>query len=131
MVPLGAIVEDNVTGARGVAVSRFSIMNGCVRIGVQPEAIGGTLPKYFTIDEQRAVVVGDIVCTPRPPASDIPAFGTRLKSKLAPVEGTLVAHTVTIGGEVHAVLARDNPSDRKTAEITQLLSSLEPVEIRT
>jgi hypothetical protein len=37
MVNLGDLVEDKISGFKGIAVARHSYLNGCDRITVQPE----------------------------------------------------------------------------------------------
>lgn len=58
MINLGDKVKDVVSGFVGIAVSRHSYLNGCARIGVQPEVDkDGKLPEYETFDEPQLQVI--------------------------------------------------------------------------
>jgi hypothetical protein len=52
-VKLGTIVTDRITGFQGIAVCRIEYLNGCVRYGVQPAAIGNKIEEPTYIDEQQ------------------------------------------------------------------------------
>jgi len=58
-IVLGNKVKDRVTGFTGIAVARYSYINGCDRICVQP-ATGknGELPDSVTFDEPDLEVIG-------------------------------------------------------------------------
>lgn len=58
-IVLGNKVKDRVTGFTGIAVARYSYINGCDRICVQP-ATGkdGKLPDSVTFDEPDLEVIG-------------------------------------------------------------------------
>lgn len=61
MVQLGSKVRDSLTGFSGTAVSRTEFLYGCVRVGVEPDALhdGKPIdPHWF--DEQRLVLVEEL-----------------------------------------------------------------------
>jgi len=56
---LGNLVEDKVTGLRGIAVSKIKYLNGCVQIGVKPRADkANKAPDTEYIDIEQVKVVG-------------------------------------------------------------------------
>jgi len=58
MVSLGDLVRDNVSGFKGIAVSRHIYLNGCNRISVQPLVDKkGIHPESITFDEPQLVVL--------------------------------------------------------------------------
>jgi len=62
---LGKLVEDKVSGFRGIAVSRTTYLQGCDRIAVRPRMCNdGELPELQDFDEPDLIVVGDGVLPP-------------------------------------------------------------------
>ena len=55
---LGDEVKDKISGFRGIAVARYSYLQGCNRIAVQPK-IGqdGKLPEAQTFDEPQLIIM--------------------------------------------------------------------------
>ena len=57
MVKLGDLVEDKISGFKGVAVSAHHYMQGCIRISVQPAVDSdGKLPELQAFDEPQLIV---------------------------------------------------------------------------
>jgi len=57
-VMLGTKVTDSITGLTGVAVSRTVYLNGCVRVGVQPQVVkDGKVADVEYADESQIVPV--------------------------------------------------------------------------
>jgi len=57
-VNVGDKVKDTVTGLVGVAVVRSVWLNGCVRIGIQPQGVkDGKVPEMVSVDEPQLEVV--------------------------------------------------------------------------
>jgi hypothetical protein len=66
MIELGREVEDRVSGFRGIAISRTTYLQGCDRIGVQPEVDSeGKLPDIKDFDEPDMRVVGHGIFAPK------------------------------------------------------------------
>lgn len=58
MAQLGDEVKDSVSGFVGVAVAKYSYLNGCDRISVQPMVNGeGKLPDTATFDDPQLEVL--------------------------------------------------------------------------
>lgn len=58
-IELGSLVEDQITGFKGRAVSRVEYITGRVQYGIVPVMTeGGAMPVTEYVDEQRLVVVG-------------------------------------------------------------------------
>lgn len=59
-IKLGEMVEDNVTGFRGIATTRSEFMNGCVFFSVQGKAVkkGDAPPKWQRFEHFRLKKVG-------------------------------------------------------------------------
>lgn len=59
MLQLGDEVRDEVTGFQGIATARYSYLNGCNRVFVQPKVDKEkmTLPAGATFDEPQLVVI--------------------------------------------------------------------------
>ncbi|MBL0233212.1 MAG: hypothetical protein IPQ08_06065 [Chitinophagaceae bacterium] len=58
MLKLGDLLQDTVTGLKGIAVARTEWLNGCNRITIQP-LLGkdGKVPDTYTFDEPQLVVI--------------------------------------------------------------------------
>lgn len=64
-IQLGQQVKDVVTGFTGIAMSRVEWMNGCVRLGLQPQVDkDGKHPDLVYIDEVQLEVSGPRVVLP-------------------------------------------------------------------
>ena len=58
MIALGSKVRDTVTGLTGIVVSRTEWLNGCARLGVQPQELKDGKPVDMTVvDEPQLEVV--------------------------------------------------------------------------
>ena len=58
MANLGDEVKDEITGFVGIAIARYSYLQGCDRMCVQPVVDEkGILPKEKTFDEPQLIVV--------------------------------------------------------------------------
>ena len=58
MANLGDEVKDEITGFVGIAIARYSYLQGCDRMCVQPVVDEkGILPKEKTFDESQLIVV--------------------------------------------------------------------------
>ena len=62
-VGLGARVKDPISGLTGIAVSRTEFLYGCVRVGVQPEALhdGKPIDQVFVDEPQLEVVAPGVI----------------------------------------------------------------------
>jgi hypothetical protein len=59
-IELGQKVKDTITGMEGIVISRTVWLNGCVRVGVQPQQLKDGIPVESQIfDEPQLVVVED------------------------------------------------------------------------
>lgn len=57
-VKLGDMVQDTVTGFRGIAVARYEFLHGCTRIAVIPKWKNGEkAPESATFDEPQLKVL--------------------------------------------------------------------------
>jgi hypothetical protein len=55
---LGDEIKDKITGFRGIAVARYSYLQGCDRICIQPKVDkAGRLPKAETFDEPLLLII--------------------------------------------------------------------------
>ena len=85
MITLGQKVKDLVSGFTGVAYGRSTFLNGCNRIGVQPQIReDGTLPQDQWFDEPQLVVVDEKPVLPpgnRKKGGPMPGIPTRHKPK--------------------------------------------------
>lgn len=63
MIGLGARVKDRISGLTGIAVSRTEFLYGCVRVGVQPEALhdGKPIDQVFVDEPQLEVVAPNAI----------------------------------------------------------------------
>lgn len=77
MTILGEVVEDELTGFKGVAVARIEYLNGCISVEIQPKALGkdGTPIESKWFDEQRICMTSTATAGgpgSRPPGLSIP-----------------------------------------------------------
>lgn len=57
-VELGDRIKDRISGLKGICTSITHWLNGCVRVGLQPEkADGGKIPDSVYFDQEQVEVV--------------------------------------------------------------------------
>lgn len=59
-INVGDVCKDTITGFKGVCVCRTEWLNGCARIGIQPQELSkeGTPIEIQMFDEQQVELVG-------------------------------------------------------------------------
>lgn len=71
-INLGDKVRDTVTGLEGIVTSRSEFLNGCIRVGIQPQEVKDGKPADSVwVDEPQCEVVK---------AAVVEGFGDRLKA---------------------------------------------------
>jgi hypothetical protein len=65
MIQLGKLVRDKVSGMSGIATSRTTFLNGCIRIAVQPKIDKDEkLPDEKWFDEDQIEIIGEGISMP-------------------------------------------------------------------
>ena len=59
MIKLGALVQDKVSGFKGIATARCEYINGCVEYCISPKSDGATIPDSVYIDDKRLSIIGE------------------------------------------------------------------------
>ena len=58
MIKLGDKVKDNVSGFKGIAISKHTYLQGCTRISIQPQIDqDGKLPVIESFDEPQLTII--------------------------------------------------------------------------
>lgn len=76
MIKLGAKVKDTITGFTGIAVARTEWLNGCIRLGIQGQALKDGLPQdvqTFDAAQVQLVEPTSVPVQPRTTGGPMPA----------------------------------------------------------
>lgn len=113
----GAIVEDKVTGFKGVVTGVVHFLSGSVQAHVQPRAgKDGKLPDIwsFDLDRLKHLRAGPVKATPPDDTSHIQLGGTA-RDKVTGVRGILTEKAVYLNGCTHYIITA--PGSKKDERI--------------
>lgn len=114
---LGVIYEDSISGFTGTAIERFTSINGCVQVLIQPRVSDDKPHEFpkgeFVFESQLRVVGGTDLVDSTPDPAHVALLGKRYRDKKTGFAGYAGGYRELLNGTI--MLSMDPPVDDKGA----------------
>lgn len=117
-VQLGNLVEDMITGYRGIAASRTEILGGNIQFAVQPRVAEGKpneMPEGMNLDAQTLSTIGTGIAdrVVAPPRNTI-ELGELVSDAVTGLKGIAVSRVIFVNGCVYYNIQPEKETCKKT-----------------